>query len=227
MTDKEQQIFDLFKTRACTKQDVYKKTKEAFKWVDSTLKRMSDEYALKAQELDERVEVEYKSLGDFAAQIKFGGDVLIFHMHSNIFNFEKSNPIWQTSYVKDDPSRSYCGIINIYNFLSDSFKYNRENDLGYLVSRIFVNKDNHFFLQGKKELNALYNDFMHDELDKDKVQNIVEHSILHALQFELLTPAYDKVQLVTVSQMKQLSDNQKLQTGKRLGFRFSFEEKMK
>ena len=35
---------------------------------------------------------------------------------------------------------TFCGIINIYNFLSDSFKYNRESDLGYLVGRIFINK---------------------------------------------------------------------------------------
>ena len=182
---------------------------------------------LKRMKIDERIAVEYKSSGEFAAQIKFGGDILIFHMHSNVFSFDKSNPIWQTSYVKEDPSRAYCGIINVYNFLSDSFKYNRENDLGFLVSRLFVNKDSHFFVQGKKELNTLYNDFMHDVLDEEKLKSIVEHSMLHALQFELQTPSFDKVQLVTVNQMKQLSMNQRLQTSKRLGFRFGFEENSK
>ena len=44
--------------------------------------------------------------------------------------------------------RTYCGVINMYNFLSDSFKYNRENDLGYLIGRMFINKEN-TFVEGK------------------------------------------------------------------------------
>ena len=43
-------------------------------------------------------------------------------------------------------------MINIYNFLSDSFVYDRERDLGYLVARVFLNKEGHFFVQGKKQL---------------------------------------------------------------------------
>jgi hypothetical protein len=42
----------------------------------------------------------------------------------------------------------YFGVVNVYNFLSDSFRYNRERDLGYLVARIFLNKEGHFFVQG-------------------------------------------------------------------------------
>ena len=43
-----------------------------------------------------------------------------------------------TSYVKEDKNRSYCGVIHLYNFLADSFKYNRLNDVGYLIGRVFI-----------------------------------------------------------------------------------------
>ena len=52
-------------------------------------------------------------------------------------------------YVKEDKMRSFCGVIHVYNFLNDSFKYNRLNDVGNLVARIFVNKDKHFFVEGE------------------------------------------------------------------------------
>ena len=55
-------------------------------------------------------------------------------------------------------------MINIYNFLADSFKYNRLNDVGYLVGRVFLNKDLHYFVEGKRQLGFLYNDFVNDKL---------------------------------------------------------------
>ena len=66
-------------------------------------------------------------------------------MHTNTFSFDKSHQIWNSSYVKEDEYKAYCGVINVYNFLSDSFKYNRANDLGYMIGRLFINKEKHFF----------------------------------------------------------------------------------
>ena len=44
--------------------------------------------------------------------------------------------------------------------------------------------------------------------------------ILYTLDFDLLTPPYDQVNQVTVSEMNELNANVQLSTGKRLGFRF-------
>ena len=45
--------------------------------------------------------------------------------------------------------RSFCGVINIYNFLSQTLlKYNRLNDAGFLIASVFINKDYHFFVEG-------------------------------------------------------------------------------
>jgi hypothetical protein len=222
MTTKEE-IFDVFHTKASTKQDVVVEAEKAFAMVKDVLKELCLSYAKTHKEKDHRVVVEFNEVGTHELRMRFGGDVLLFHMHTNIFNFDEAHSVRNTSYVKEDEMRAYCGVINIYNFLNDSFKYDRKNDLGFLISRIFVNKEGHFFVEGKKKLNTLYRDFMHDTISKEAVKHIVEQSILYALDFDLQTPAFQKVELVSIGQMEKLTESSKLKTAKRLGFRMSWE----
>jgi hypothetical protein len=126
----------------------------------------------------------------------------------------------KTSYVKEDPSRSYCGVILVFNFLADSFKYNRENDLGYLIGRIFINKDKHYFIEGKREVGQLYNNFQSSVMDKPTARQIIESAIRYTINFDLLTPPYENMKEVTVADIQTTLDNMKIATGKRLGFRF-------
>jgi hypothetical protein len=81
-------------------------------------------------------------------------------------------------------------------------------------------------VEGNKELNRLYRNFGEDVLGQEEIVNVVESSILYALNFELYTPPFQKVQLVSVSHMQQLSNNLKLKTGKRLGFKLNAERKI-
>ena len=111
-------------------------------------------------------------------------------------------------------------MINVYNFLNDSFRYSRTNDLGYLIGRVFVNKENHYFLEGKRQLGFLYHDFPNKIIDKQALRNIVESAIIYALDFDLFTPPFDEMQEVSVSQILEASENMRIKTGKRLGFRF-------
>jgi len=115
---------------------------------------------------------------------------------------------------------SYCGVINIYNFLADSIRYERMEDIGYLVGRLFINKDNKYFVEGKRQLGYLYNNFAKSVIDKQKIKSIVESAILYCLDFDLLVPPYDTVKIVTVAEMSDKINNSKIQTGKRLGFKF-------
>ena len=73
--------------------------------------------------------------------------------------------------------RSFCGVINIYNFLSDSLKYNRLNDAGFLIARIFINKDNHFFVEGDAELGFLFNDLINQKINKEQLENIINSAL--------------------------------------------------
>ena len=144
-------------------------------------------------------------------------------MHTNTFLFEKNHHIWNSNYVKEDKFRAYCGVINIYNFLSDSFKYKRVNDLGFMIGRLFINKEKHFFTDGNGKMSFLYNNFQNDILDKNKLKNIVCELMLYAMDDELISPPLTEVQVVSLHQINQMSQNMKLKTAKKLGYKFNSE----
>ncbi|MEO6883219.1 MAG: hypothetical protein ABI199_04245 [Bacteroidia bacterium] len=192
----------------------------AFEDLKKIAKKTANDLNGKMDSSNIKISVVYKDKGPLEFELAVADDILIFYMHTNIFEFDKSHALWKTSYLKDDASRSYCGIINIYNFLSDSFKYNRTSDVGYMIGRIFINKDSHYFVEGKRQLGFLYNDFVNETIDSTKLENILESAILYCLSFDLLTPPFDTVKEVSVSEMQEVTDNLQIKTGKRLGFRF-------
>lgn len=226
MEDKNQrqQIVNTLKTKSVLKQDVYDLTLSNFELFKRVFKELRDDLIQQVSKAEQRVKVEYTEKGQFEAVLKVAGDVLIFNMHTNIFDFDKSHAIWKSSYVQEDSGRAYCGMITVYNFLSDSLKYNRLNDVGYLIARIFINKDGHFMVEGKKKLGFLFNDFAHSKIDKQQVTSIVEAIIIYCLEFDLLTPPFDSVKQVSVSEMLELSSNMHVKTGKRVGFKSQSDE---
>jgi len=213
-------LFNLIKDKGVLKQDVFSNIILNFKVLKSVLKEIGDDLSDRIANEDERVIIEYKDSGEFEAQLRVAGDLLVFQMHSNVFKFNIENSLWKSSYLSENPNRGFCGLINVYNFLNDSFKYNRSNDLGYLIGRLFINHENHFMVQGKRQLGFLYNDFINAVIDKEKLKSIVQSAILYSLDFDLLVPSYDLVNQVSVKQVKQVGDDLKLRTAKRLGFVF-------
>ena len=207
------------------KQEVYRKSVSTFALLKEVLKELADEYReLLKNKVDDNTLPVYQEKGPFEAEFKLGGDMLIFSMHSNVFVFNREHPIWKLDYVTANPVNSYCGVFNIYNFLADSFKYNRMEDLGYLIARIFVNRENHFFVEGKRQSSELVKDFGSDEMTKEYMREILETAIQYAIDFDLLVPPYDQVKIVTVEQMHTEINNSKIQTGKRLGFKFNSDD---
>ena len=217
-------ILNKLTCKAAAKQEVYRVCKSFFDQLKEVISELSDELGQEVSPVDKHVEIKYTDKGEFEIELKFSGDTLIFHMHSNTFSFDKSHQIWNSSYVKEDEYRAYCGVINVYNFLSDSFKYNRVNDLGYMLGRIFINKDKHFFTDGTGRMSFLHNDFQNNILNKDILKNIVQELMLHAMDFELITPPYKDVQVVSLNQINEMSQKMKLKTAKKLGFKFTNEK---
>lgn len=207
--------------KSVVKQDVYYHTISVFKNVKEVLKEVADELSQKASEIDKRLIISYSDKSEFEAELMVAGDILLFHMHTNVFDFDKSHSIWKTSYVKNKEYNSFCGMISVYNFLSDSFKYNRSRDLGYLIARIFINRELHFFVEGKRQLGFLYNDLAHAVLDKKAIRNVVESAILYSLNFDLFVPQFDDVKEVSVQEIQEATNVMQLKTAKRLGFRFN------
>jgi hypothetical protein len=216
-------IIRLLKTKSSMKQDVYDRTLEVFQELRKVIKEVTADLSKEAAKNDKRISIVYTDKGEFELELKVAGDVLFFHMHTNVFEFDRSHQIRKSSYVKEDESRSYCGQISVYNFLADSFKYNRVNDVGYLIGRLFVNREKHYFVEGRKQLGFLYNDFSKNVLDKEMVRKVVEASILYCLEFDLYAAPFDAIRELKVAEILENTLNMKVQTGKRLGFRFQSE----
>lgn len=213
-------IVKTLKNKAVMKLNIYKQSKEVFKLFKENLREINDELVKEVNHGDVKLNFNYTEKSEYEASISFAGDTLIFHFHTNVFNFEKSHYIYNTPYIKQDEDRAYCSVINIYNFLTDSFKYNRENDLGYLIARVFINKDMHFFVEGKRQLGFLYNDFGTSVIDKASSRAVIESAILYAIDFDLLMPNYEQVKQVSIAEIYSNSEALQQKTGKRMGFMF-------
>ena len=119
---------------------------------------------------------------------------------------------------------AYCGVISIYNFLSDSFRFNRNADEGYLIGRIFVNRERRYFVEGKEQRSVRAASFGTAEIDREALVAILEAAIGFALDFDPLMPPYAENKRVTVDQFNTKMDNSKFVTGKRLGYDFDVED---
>ena len=108
----------------------------------------------------------------------------------------------------------------MYNFLADSFKYSRINDSGYLVARLFINKEMHFMVEGKRQVGFFYNSFSNEPINKEDIKKILSSAINYCIDFDLLTPPYDTVKELSVMEIQDNNNCMNIKTGKRLGFRF-------
>ena len=220
----KESILSLLQTKAVVKQDVYENTKTCFNLLREVLTAIPEEYHAGLKSPDNRVSLEYEDRGEYVTQLKVAGDVLVFQMHTNAFEFDRDHEVWKNEYVKSEVYNSYCGVINIYNFLHDSFRYNRHNDLGYLIARVFINKEGHFFVEGKRQKGMGLNHFGSSVISPDNWKRIVEVAILYSLEFDLLVPPYDDIKIISMVEMSEEILNSKTRTGKRLGFKFNSDD---
>jgi len=217
-------ILQTIREKAILKELVYKNTAEVFADLKLVLKNLVEEYNTELKDEIDAVKLSYEDRGESEVQIRVAADILVFSMYSNVFQFDRDHAVWKKDYVKLNLNNSYSGIINIYNFLSDSFKYNRSDDLGYLVARIFINKEKHYIVEGKRQMSLLENDLSQSLSDEDSLRKIVETAINYSLNFDLLVPPYDDVKILAVADIDEKIQNSKIKTGKRLGFQFKSDD---
>lgn len=217
----ERLIIDALQTKACTKQSIYRITKEVFGQFRTELLRLQTRLSETFERIDKSVVISYRELGDFESELKFGGDILYFSMHTNVFTFDSNHEIFKNKYIKEDQMRAYFGMITVYNFLADSIKYSRPLDLGYLIARIFINRDRHFFVDGEKPLSFLYNELEKTEINEGYVKSIIESAILYTLDFDLFVPPFKEVSIISVQDKMLMTGSAALRTAKRLGFQLN------
>ncbi len=224
INEKKQNIINTINEKSVLKQKVYDNTLESFGIVKEILKNLAKEVNNNLGNIDPRVKLEYTDRSSFDAQLKVAGDILFFSMHSNIFQFDREHPAWKTPYIQKNKYNAYSGIINIYNFLFDSIKYSRQDDLGYLIARIFINHEKQYFVEGKRQMGMLFSNYGNEEITKHALQIIISTAIQYALEFDLLVPPYDTVKIATVGQAEAKIQHSRVITGKRLGFQFNSDD---
>lgn len=218
-TEKQKQhILKLLSEKSVMKQDVYSNTIAVFNQIKEISKARAEELSEEIVKVDKRINIFYKDVSLQSMQLKVAGDLLDFQMHSNVFEFDKSHPMYKTAYIRNNDMNSYSGIISIYNFLADSYKYNRLNDLGYLIARIFINRENHFFVETKTQIGYKYHNFSDKPITREDLENIINELIIYSVTFDLFTPPYDAVRQVTVYEIQEKASSAALRTGKRLGY---------
>jgi len=223
MSSKIEQVKQILLEKSSVKQLAFRQTKESFSILREAVKQIAQTLNEDIAKTDPSVEVKYYEKSDFEFHLKFSGDTLVFMMHTNVFDFDSNHFIHQTDYVKADPFREFCGMIQLYNFLADSIKYNREGDVGYLVGRLFINKDRHFFVDGNRPLSFHFSNFSEHEINAELMTDLVTESMQYCLHFDLMAPPVEAIFHLSVEQKNMMSYSSGIPTSKAVGFRMEKE----
>jgi len=203
---------------AVVKQDIFEHSYLAFNALRTAAVGSSNILAREMAAIDKRVQVEFKDVNKQEFWLQFGGDLLIFSLHSNVFSFNKSHSLFVTNYIAEDHSRAYFCMIEVFNFLNDSVKYSRMQDIGEMICRIFINKDNKFFIEGTGAIGSLFTDLPNQNFENDMVNRVVENCIATSVDYDLWAPPFNDVRYIPLYAMMEKNGNSPRTTSKRLGF---------
>ena len=219
--DRLNQIFEGLKQKSTAKQAIYRNTQAAFDCLRLVSQELVVELSRKLTPLDSSVVIEYRSINDMEFHIRFSGDLLVFVMHSNIVTFPDDYGPMPSKYVEEDFRRRFFGHIMAYNFMADSIKYQRLNDPGYLVGRLLVNINSHYFLEGVQQLELPDNDMSDNLITPEMMKLFVESAMIAAVNNDLIAPPLPEIQKISV---KQKLENQQVSRGSKVGFSFSAQQ---
>ncbi|MDR2084694.1 MAG: hypothetical protein LBP67_06845 [Bacteroidales bacterium] len=199
--------------------EVYSKTKESFNILHEAA--VDFDKSFKQFHTEEKVPVAVFKHGTNEFELTVGGDMIVFILHTNVFEFSRNHEIMKTPYMKENKNRAQCGQILIYNFIADSIKLKRSLDSGYMIGRIMINNEGHYFVEGKREIGMLLNRFATSKFDADAAKTILKSAIEYVMHFAPLVPDYELLQEITVDQFIQIRDFMQIKTSKRMGFTFN------
>lgn len=215
-------IKDMLENKSTAKQTTYKNVLSAYETLANESKSIVDELSRKAHPGDKDVTVAFTTESEHEFQVKLAGDLVIFALGTNIVSFEENHAIMKEEYIKEKEVNRYFGQILIYDFMSDSFKYNRTNDPGYLLARLLINHENRFFIEGEKQLSS-YNKISEKPLSDTDLKHLVKTTLVMAIENDLMALPYHQVKSITLSQ--KLDHTPEFCGSKKIGFRMSYEHK--
>ena len=221
MGTKLNELVDLLSEKAVLKQDVFSNTKEVFGQMREMTKAIVNKIKDSEKVDTEKVRVEFEDLNEYEFQVKAGGDIIVFMMQTNVFALPATHKDYKHKYFKGDWKKGYFGQIMVYDFIADSVKFNRVDDVGYLIERVFINIENHFMVEGLKNIAYSYPDIKRNIMNQDIIENLIEDAILVSIETDLVSTSYADNFNLTIEQ--RMIKRGKL-SGSKLGFQMSAEK---
>ena len=97
---KREQILKMLREKSVMKQDVYRNTHNAVDLLKEVIKEIAEDLRGEVAGIDKRITIDFRFPSDHEIELKVAGDMLVFYMHSNVFEFDKTHPMHKTGYVK-------------------------------------------------------------------------------------------------------------------------------
>lgn len=217
-------IQHLLESKSTAKQITYKNLLSAFNALSKESERIVNELCKTAKPGDEDVTVSFEQINEHEFQVKLAGDLLVFVLHTNVVTFDEEHGVMKTTYIKEKEINRYFGQIMIYNFMSDSVKFNRVNDPGYLLARLLINHEGRFLVEADGQLGFLFNTISQQSVAEGDLNTIVKLSLTAAIENDLMAPPFPQVRFITLFQ--KIEKTQELGAGQKIGFKMSYQNKI-
>lgn len=216
-------IQQLLESKSTAKQITYKNLLAAFNQLAKESKRIIDELKKKVRAADEDVTVNFLPVNEHEFHVKLAGDLLIFVLHTNVVTLDETHEVMKEPYIQEHDANRYFGQIMIYNFMSDSLRFNRVNDPGYLLARLLINHENRFIVEGEGQLGTLFSSISNPPVNEEILNTLVKLALTLAIENDLMAPPFPQVRFITLYQ--KMEKTQELGAGQKIGFRMSYENK--
>lgn len=217
-------IRTLLETKSTAKQITYKNLVAAFQTLQADARQVIAEVKAKTKPGDQDVTTDFLVVNEHEFQVKLAGDLLVFVLHTNIVTFQEDHPVMQTEYIRQQTVNRYFGQIMIYNFMSDSIRFNRVNDPGYLLARLLINHEGRYVIEGDGPLAQFSQQVSDTAISEIELTNLVKIALALAIENDLVAPPFPQVRFITLHQ--KLEKTQELGAGQKIGFRMSYQSNL-
>lgn len=218
--DPIQNIVQHIKDKSVVKQQTYQHLLTAFEGMKQKAKEIVAKINELIADVSKEVTVKVDLISPHEFQVKVAGDMLVYVLQTNVVTFGDEHAVVKSDYIHEDINRKYFGQIMVYNFMADSIKYRRLNDPGYLVARLFINYENHFFVEGEGQLNFLFKEVSTEPISLMDLEVLIKLSITKAAQSDLITPPFQQIKQISLNQ--KMSKNNQMGAGEKIGFKMSY-----
>ena len=218
MGEKLDKLVELLSDKAVLKQDVFQQTSDVFDEMKLITKNIAEKIK-DANAIDHnKVQVEFEVINAYEFQLKVGSDIIVFMMKTNVFALPLNHKDINHKYFKKDWKKAYFGQIVVYDFIADSVKFNRVDDVGYLIERIFINIDKHYLVEGLQNISYRHPDVSKNIANTQNLEKLIEEAIYVSIDTDLVSTSYADNFNMTIEQRMEKRNQV---SGAKVGFQMS------